>query len=387
MVKKSTIDTTLAMLCMLTPVSPGIFAKKLVIVSTALLILRILSSRNLLYLIKKKFLILLLFVPSIIITTFNSPEELIRFVPVLLLVFGFPFYGFKVQARPIMIFSICIIVFFVITQYFIAVGNTVVINFREVWYPSIYSEVWNYGSVDEVINAFRAFRAGGLYFNPNTLAKIIVLYYFIFSVSSKYIQQKNINFSKIKILNLFILISVVFSIYFTGSRTSLVALMTFIVVSNFEMSLLKKGLIKKNTFWVLLFILILLILAKDEILLGFDSEGSANIKLQILMNYLESSNFLKILFGGTYNIQFDNEYGNWIGSTGFFGMLAWFFILRMIYITIPSIRDLIFPFLMTAVGSTLFYGLLTGSIVIILLVITSSFWWQSNTENENSIDL
>ena len=387
MVKKSTIDTTLAMLCMLTPVSPGIFAKKLVIVSTALLILRILSSRNLLYLIKKKFLILLLFVPSIIITTFNSPEELIRFVPVLLLVFGFPFYGFKVQARPIMIFSICIIVFFVITQYFIAVGNTVVINFREVWYPSIYSEVWNYGSVDEVINAYRAFRAGGLYFNPNTLANVTVLYYLIYSVSSKYKQQKNINFSKIKILNLFILISVFFSIYFTGSRTHLIALMTFIVVSNFDMSLLKKGLIKKNTFWVLLFFSIFLFLTMDDILRGLDSEGSANIKFQILTNYLNSSNFLEILFGGTYNIQFDNEYGNWIGSTGFFGMLAWFLILRMFYITIPSIGYLIFPFLMASVGSTLFYGLLTGSIVIILLVITSSFWWQSNTEHENSIDL
>ena len=385
--KQNTLDTTLVALCMLSPVSPGIFAKKLVIVSTALLILRILSTPNLSYLFKKKLLILLLFIPSIVITTFNSPEELIRFVPVLLLVFGFPFYGFKVQARPIMILSICILAYFIVTQYFIAVGNTAFINFREVWYPSIYSEVWNYGSVDEVINAFRAFRAGGLYFNPNTLANVTVLYYLIYSVSSKYKQQKNINFSKIKILNLFILISVVFSIYFTGSRTSLVALMTFIVVSNFEMSLLKKGLIKKNTFWALLFILIFLILAKDEILLGFDSEGSANINLQILMNYLESSNFLKILFGGTYNIQFDSEYGNWIGSTGFFGMLAWFLILRMFYITVPSIGYLIFPFLMASVGSTLFYGLLTGSIVIILLVITCSFWWQSNTENENSIDL
>jgi hypothetical protein len=387
MVKKSTIDTTLAMLCMLTPASPGIFAKKLVIVSTALLILRILGSRNLLYLIKKKFLILLLFVPSIIITTFNSPEELIRFVPVLLLVFGFPFYGFKVHVRPIMIFSICILAYFIVTQYFIAVGNTAFINFREVWYPSIYSEVWNYGSVDEVINAFRTFRAGGLYFNPNTLANVTVLYYFIFSVSSKFIQQKNINFSRINILSFVILVLVAFSIYFTGSRTHIVALMTFIVVSNFDMSFLKKGLIKKNTFWVLLFVSIFLFLTMDDILRGLDSEGSANIKFEILTNYLGGANFLEILFGGTYNIQFDNEYGNWIGSTGFFGMLAWFLILRMFYITIPSIRDLIFPFLMTSIGGTLFYGLLTGSIVIILLVIISSFWWQSNPENENSIDL
>ena len=385
--KKSTFDSILIMLCMLTPVSPGIFAKKLVIVSTALLILRILSTPNLSYLFKKKLLILLLFIPSIVITTFDSPEELIRFVPVLLLVFGFPFYGFKVQARPIMILSICILAYFIVTQYFIAVGNTAFINFREVWYPSIYSEVWNYGSVDEVINAYRAFRAGGLYFNPNTLANVTVLYYLIYSVSSKYKQQKNINFSKIKILNLFILISVFFSIYFTGSRTHLIALMTFIVVSNFDMSLLKKGLIKKNTFWVLLFFSIFLFLTMDDILRGLDSEGSANIKFQILTNYLKSSNFLKILFGGTYNVQFDNEYGNWIGSTGFFGMLAWFLILRMFYITIPSIGYLIFPFLMASVGSTLFYGLLTGSIVIILLVITSSFWWQSNTEHENSIDL
>ena len=385
--KQNTLDTTLVALCMLSPVSPGIFAKKLVIVSTALLILRILSTPNLSYLFKKKLLILLLFIPSIVITTFNSPEELIRFVPVLLLVFGFPFYGFKVQARPIMILSICILAYFIITQYFIAVGNTAFINFREVWYPSIYSEVWNYGSVDEVINAYRAFRAGGLYFNPNTLANVTVLYYLIYSVSSKYKQQKNINFSKIKILNLFILISVFFSIYFTGSRTHLIALMTFIVVSNFDMSLLKKGLIKKNTFWVVLFFSIFLFLTMGDILRGLDSGGSANIKFQILTNYLKSSNFLKVLFGGTYNIQFDNEYGNWIGSTGFFGLFAWFLILRMFYITVPSIGYLIFPFLMASVGSTLFYGLLTGSIVIILLVITSSFWWQSNTEHENSIDL
>ena len=163
--------------------------------------------------------------------------------------------------------------------------------------------------------------------------------------------------------------------------------MTFIVVSNFDMSLLKKGLIKKNTFWVVLFFSIFLFLTMGDILRGLDSEGSANIKFQILTNYLKSSNFLKVLFGGTYNIQFANEYGNWIGSTGFFGLFAWFLILRMFYITVPSIGYLIFPFLMASVGSTLFYGLLTGSIVIILLVITSSFWWQSNTENENSIDL
>ena len=385
--KQDTLDTILVMFCMLTPVSPGIFAKKLVIISTALLILRILGSRNIFYVLKKKLLIILLFIPGVVLAVFNSPDNLIRFVPILLMILGFPFYDFKVRARPIKILSFYIIIYFIVTQVLLALGNSSLLNFREVWYPAEYGYVWNYGFVDSIVSSLGQFRAGGLYYNPNVLASIIVLYYFIFTASSQYAEQSNINFSKKKIntrkiINIFMLALVSFSLFFTGSRTAMMALIGYIVVQNFDAALFKKAQIKKNTLWAGLFVLIFLFLTFDRILEGV-STGSANLKFEILMRHLSESNFLELLFGGTYNIQFDNDYGNWIGACGFLGLLAWFITLRMVYRIIPLTKPLIVAILLTAVGNTLLYGLLTGSIIVVVVLISSSYWWQTQEEEKN----
>ena len=384
--KRDTLDTILVMLCMLTPVSPGIFAKKLVIISTALLVLRILSSRNIFYVLKK-LLIILLFIPGVILAIFNSPNDLIRLVPILLIILGFPFYDFKVRARPIKILSFYIIIYFIVTQVLLALGNSSLLNFREVWYPNEYGYVWNYGFVDSIVSSLGQFRAGGLYYNPNVLASVIVLYYFIFNTSSQYIEQSSINFSKKKIntrkiINIFMLVLVSFSLFFTGSRTAMVALIGYIGVQNFNTALFKKLQIKKNTLWAGLFCLIFLFLIFDRILEGA-STGSLHIKFTILMNYLSESNSLKLLFGGTYNKHFDTEYGNWIGAYGFLGLLAWFITLRMIYCTIPLTKPLIVAILLSAMGNTVLYGLLTGSIMLAVVLISSSYWWQTQEEEKN----
>jgi len=196
--KRDTLDTILVMLCMLTPISPLIFAKKLVIVSSALLVLRILGSRNIFYVLKK-LLIISLFIPGVVLVIFNSPNDLIRLAPILLIILGFPFYDFKVRARPIKILSFYIIIYFIVTQVLLALGNSSLLNFREVWYPNEYGYVWNYGFVDSIVSSLGQFRAGGLYYNPNVLASVIVLYYFIFSASSQYTEQSNTNFSKKKL--------------------------------------------------------------------------------------------------------------------------------------------------------------------------------------------
>ena len=385
--KRDTLDTILVMLCMLTPVSPGIFAKKLVIVSSALLLLRILSSRNIFYVLKK-LLIILLFIPGVVLVIFNSPDNLIRFVPILLMILGFPFYDFKVRARPIKILSFYIIIYFIVTQVLLALGNSSLLNFREVWYPNEYGYVWNYGFVDSIVSSLGQFRAGGLYYNPNTLASVIILYYFIFYASSQYIEQSSINFSKKKIntrkiINLFMLALVSFSLFFTGSRTAMVALIGYIGVQNFNTALFKKLQIKKNTLWAGLFCLIFLFLIFNRIVEGV-STGSLYIKFTILMNYLSESNSLKLLFGGTYNKHFDTEYGNWIGAYGFLGLLAWFITLRMIYCTIPLTKPLIVAILLSAVGATVLYGLLTGSIMLAVVLISSSYWWQIQEEEEKN---
>ena len=196
--KKNTLDTILVLLCMLTPISPTIFAKKLVIISTALLILRILGSSNLLYLLKKKLLIFFLFTPSIIMAIFISPEDVIRFVPVLLFVFGFPFYDFNVRPLPTRLFAAFILVYLITTQTLLAFGNLTLIDFRNTWYPDELGYLWNYGIIDSVLLSLGKFRAGGLYFNPNVLASIVVLYYFMFSISSEYDDKNYINGKKKK---------------------------------------------------------------------------------------------------------------------------------------------------------------------------------------------
>ena len=384
--KRDTLDTILVMLCMLTPISPLIFAKKLVIVSSALLVLRILGSRNIFYVLKK-LLIISLFIPGVVLAIFNSPNDLIRLVPILLIILGFPFYDFKVRARPIKILSFYIIIYFIVTQVLLALGNSSVLNFRQVWYPSEYDYIWNYGFIDSITSSLGQFRAGGLYYNPNTLASVIILYYFIFNTSSQYIEQSSINFSKKKIntrkiINLFMLALVSFSLFFTGSRTAMVALIGYIGVQNLHIALFKKLQIKKNTLWAGLFCLIFLFLIFDRIVKGV-STGSLYIKLKILMNYLSESNSLKLLFGGTHNTHFDTEYGNWIGAYGFLGLLAWFITLRMIHRTIPLTKPLIFAILLSAMGNTVLYGLLTGSIMLAVVLISSSYWWQTQEEEKN----
>lgn len=385
--KKSSYDTILAMFCMLTPVSPGIFAKQLVIVSTSLLILRILVTGNIYYFIKKKVLIILLFSPSIIFAIFTSSENLIRFVPVLLVVIGFPFYGFKIKAQPIMVLSIFILAYLIITETFLAYGNYALLNFREVWYPpDKFASAYFYGFVDSLFSLPKGFRAGGLYYNPNVLAIIIVLYYLIFSVSFQHIEQNNINFLKKKsiirkILYLVILGLVSFSLFYTSSRTAMITLIAFIGMKNFDVTLLKRGVINKNIFWSLLFVLIFLFFIGETIWDGVvSSEGSANTKFYIFVSYFTDTSFFRLLFGGNFGIQFDNEYGNWIGASGFLGILAWINIIKMVHQTIPLTKALIIAFLLTAFGGTLFYGLLSGCIALILFCVTGSLWGQSLSE-------
>jgi len=391
--KKSTYDSILAMFCMLTPVSPGVFAKELVIVSTTLLILRILVTRNIFYFIKKKVLIILLFTPGIIFAIFTSSENLIRFVPVLLLVLGFPFYGFKIKAKPIMILAISILVYFIATQTLLAFGNSILLNFREVWYPTEFDGVFNYGTVDTLFFTPEEFRAGGLYYNPNVTASVILLYYLIFSASFQYISENSINFSKKKpfmknILYLIVLGFVSVSLFFTSSRTAIITLIVYIASQNLNMNLLKKGLIQKKTFWAFLFTSFFLLFIGERMIDGVVStEGSANAKFQILTSYLADVNFLTLILGGTFNIQFDNEYGNWIGASGLLGIFAWINIFKMMYHKIFQTRALIIAFLFTAVGNTLFYGLLSGSIVLILFCITCSFWVLNHEEEKNKKSL
>ena len=103
-INKKYADTLLIMLVMLAPITPVIYAKKLVIISFSFLVLRVLGSKDLLYFINTKILILILFLPSIIMSVFYPGEDFFRFWPVLLIIFAFPFSDFKINySKPLIL--------------------------------------------------------------------------------------------------------------------------------------------------------------------------------------------------------------------------------------------------------------------------------------------
>ena len=107
-IKKSSLDTMLCMIIMLTLVSPYFNAninKILVSVSMFFLLIRILFSKELISYINTKILIIILFLPGILGAIFVAPDNLIRFTGVILLTLGFPFSKFKINYFPILVLS------------------------------------------------------------------------------------------------------------------------------------------------------------------------------------------------------------------------------------------------------------------------------------------
>lgn len=118
----------------------------------------------------------------------------------------------------------------------------------------------------------------------------------------------------------------------------------------------------------------------DRVMQGFtDPMGSANIKFRILSNYLQNSDIVTLLFGGTYDLHFDAEYGYWIGAAGVCGVVGWALALRMLIVITPSSRPILFAMLLMAIGNTVFFGLLTGAIATTLLVISCTVAFQTRS--------
>lgn len=178
--KKSTFDTLVIILALLAPVAPEVFAKELVVIIFIIFFVRILLSGNISLYIKEKLVIFVFFVPGIIFTLFNSPADLIRFAPILLLLAGLPYRGFNLKPTAIAYTSIVMIGYLVITQFFIALDSPALVLYRDSWYP-IENNVWAYGSVDSLIYGFSEFRAAGVFYNPNVLGLVLVLYFFVYS--------------------------------------------------------------------------------------------------------------------------------------------------------------------------------------------------------------
>ena len=87
MIKSNTIDNFLIIFLMLAVISPVDFAKLLVGSANFLIILRLLNDKKI-FINHNRLLIFFSIVPGIFLTAFYSPQDLVRFVIIVLIVFN-----------------------------------------------------------------------------------------------------------------------------------------------------------------------------------------------------------------------------------------------------------------------------------------------------------
>jgi hypothetical protein len=375
-IKKTLFDKLIITLLLVSPIAPVSVSKILVIVSLSLIILRFVLLNNII-ITRLKLLIITLILPGIFLTTVNSPKDLIRFAIIFILILGAPKFDFLINKKYIMNFCSLILIYLISTQIFIAIDNDLLISFRANWYPNefafIWSEVNQYEktTASSILTQIGQVRAGGIFHNPNVLASVIVLYFFIFVILYDNLKVKK-NYME-KLYFIFIFILVVLSLSLTFSRTYLVSIILFYLLRESTSINFQKLTIKFRHLFIFPIIFIIAYLLFDAVTASFYKiGGSMNIKISVISTYLKFEDIFTLFFGGRYGVFFDMEYGYWIGSIGFVGIIGLIFLFRNLYIENKILRLYFITFLFMSLGNSLFYGLLTAVIALNMIIISSS---------------
>ena len=359
---------------------PLFIAKQLVLLSLSFLLVRIVTSVDIFFYAKNKIIIFTLLMPGIFGAFFASPEDLVRFLGILLIVLGFPYSSFKIKHFPIVLLSSIILLYLIVTQILALQGNQIILSLRDIAYNYENAEVHRgYGVTDNIFKNLFDFsylktRGGGLYSNPNTLAGIVIIYFFIFDISWKYFNQIRSygkkNWDKYFYWCIFSL--VFFCLMQTKSKTYLIAFLAYLIFQHLDVINLLRLRIKKKLMITLFFgvgIFSLFFVKFIEAI--FLEGGSVFIKNSILFNYLENASVFNLIFGGIF-FNFDAEFSLWIGAVGLIGVIAFFNFYRMVYQYSPQSKPLLISLLLTSFGNSLFYSKLLVSILIPLFVILLS---------------
>ena len=370
-IQNSTIDSYLLSFCILAPILPVPVAKISVFITFVLLFSRLVFKLNTFLFLNTKLLIIILLFPSVLLTAVYSSENLIRYIFLFFLILFYP-YNLNFKKKYINLLSFLIIVYLSITQILIVLGNTFLIEFREQLYENEWGYVWDEGVLTS-INLIGVYRSGGLFYNPNVLASLIILYFFIFVSSSKDFEQKK-NFIFFLILSLAII-----SIILTDSRTVIVSFLGYYFLkANYKFLRHNFFFSKVSISQIIISLIVIYALysVKDKILIGIQVDGSMYGKFNIFLNYIKYVGTFDFVFGGRHDIFFDTEYGYWLGALGLVGLIGLLIFIIFIYNNVPELRLYIITFFLLSVGNSLFYGLLTGSVATYLIIITCSLYYE-----------
>lgn len=381
-IKKDSLDTFIILILMFSPIAPVSVAKLLVIFSLMLFIIRIILLSKI-SITQNKILIIILLLPGIAITAINSPADLIRFIIFFILIMGFPFSDFSINQKYVLRFSFFILLYLIVTQIFIAINNPIFFSFRENWYPNEFDYVWQninmYGvtTAGNILTSIGKVRAGGLFYNPNVLASVITLYFFIFLISLDNFRWEKTTFY-IKLLYFLFLSLIFLSLAFTFSKTYMVSFVLFFLLKEVTKINFVKLSIKFWHLFTIPAILLILFFLYDEIISSFYKvDGSMNIKLSTIYIYIMNEDVFSLIFGGRHDVFFDMEYGYWIGASGIIGFIGLFIFFRILYLRVKIVRLYLLIFLLMSIGNSLFYGLLTGVIALNVIIISSSIYFKN----------
>jgi hypothetical protein len=376
---KISIDTIIIIFAMVSPVAPLIYAKKLVLVSISLLTFRLIIYNNLFYNFIKKLFIFIFFIPGIILTSFNASENLIRFFPILFIIFLYPFSKLRLNFNSIKVTSVLILFYLISTQVLLTYSFQQLFDFRNYYYPNEFTEMWDNSYPIQDISLFEKignYRAAGLFYNPNVMGTVVVLYFFFFIYCANNVEDFRVLLKKKTIINnLFFsifLIFIILSLYFTLSRTAILGFIGFLFIKYLNFNNFKF----KYFFFLFLLSFFSIYFLHEHMIEGFLDGGSLNIKFKIIIDYLSYVPDLNLYLGGiyshkTYDLQFDQDLGNWLGSVGLFGIVGLIIIFKLLF-NIVNLRPLVVSILLLSVGGGALFGIFTASIILPLIVVACS---------------
>ena len=371
----------LVSLLLLSVILPVTVAKMFVSLSFGLIVLKIFFSKDIFKYANNKLIIFILFLPVILLSIMHDAKETLRYIIILTIALGLPYSNFKINDSTLYKISTLCLFYLIITQILLIFQNEIIINFRDYAYQTEWSYVFlSFGKIDNLsLDTFLNgnFRAAGLYYNPNVLAGLIFLYFIVFDSAYKNLlintnnKQKNKSFINLYNIVFFL---VILGILLTKSRTVILAFLAYICFVNFHLKEFLNLKIKKTILYFIFLFMIILFFEGNRIVEGIlDENESGNIKFNILMSYIKNeASFLNLLFGGTFDKQFDTEYGKLFGAAGIMGVIGYYFFLNLLIKTNLSIKPVVFSFLVMSFGTTVLLNLLKIAIILPIIVILFS---------------
>ena len=380
-IKIRLINSMLVSLLLLSVILPVTVAKMFVAISFGLILLKIIFSKDIFKYANYKLIIFILFLPVILSSIMYDAKETLRYITILTIALGLPYSNFKINYSLIYKVSALCLFYLIITQILLIFENETIINFRDYAYLTEWSYIFlSYGKIDNLsLDIFfdTNFRAAGLYYNPNILAGLIFLYFILFDSVYKNLPIKTNSKQKNKpFINLYkvVLFFAILGLILTKSRTVILAFLTYNYFVNFHLKEFINLKIKKNFIYFIFLFMIILFLEGNRIVEGVLDEGeSFNSKYKGFIDYIKNkASFLNLFLGGTFDKQFDTEYGKLLGAAGIIGVIGYFCLYSLLIKINPSTKSVIFSFLIMSFGTTVLLSLMKIAIILPIIIILLS---------------